>query len=81
MLGFYRKPRHEVETACRGCLSRRLAGLALVGLVGLLPSAASGEVLLFAANAGEQTFTGTDARLADLNGSAAGGTSLSFTTS
>ena len=81
MLRLYQKGRRGAEASGWGCLSRRMAGVALASLASLSPSVASAEVLLFSANTGEQTFTGTNASLADLNGSATGGTSLSFATS
>jgi hypothetical protein len=55
-----------------------VAALALAALVGLWAPAASADVSLFSVNTGDQSFTATG--LADLNGTAAGGTSLSFTT-
>jgi hypothetical protein len=57
-----------------------VAAPALAALVGLWAPAASAEVLLFSANTNQaQFFTGT-AGFVDLNGTATGGTTLTFAT-
>jgi hypothetical protein len=73
-----RSRRREAAVSRHGWLPRHVAAAALAALVGLGASAARAEVSLFSVNTGDQSFTTTG--LADLNGAAAGGTSLSFTT-
>lgn len=55
-----------------------MRSVATAALVGLWAPAAGAEVLLFSANSAEQTFTSTG--LFDFNGTASGGTALTFST-
>lgn len=58
-----------------------IGGLALAAMGCLSSNRADAQVLLFSANSGEQSLTGTGTSFVDLNGSASGGSILNFTTS
>jgi hypothetical protein len=60
-------------------LIRAIAGLTLTALGCAYSNGVNAEVLLFSANSGEQSFTGTS--FVDLNGTASGGSILNFATS
>jgi hypothetical protein len=81
MSSIIRSRRREAAAPHRGrSLRRHAAASALAALVGLWPSAAGAEVLLFSANTNQmQIFRGT-AGFVDLNGTTAGGTTLTFAT-
>jgi hypothetical protein len=70
----------EAEASHRGRSLRRVAAAALAALVGLWASAASAEVLLFSANPNQQFFRNGAVGFVDFNGTATGGTTLTFAT-
>jgi hypothetical protein len=73
-----RQPLRRLPFPATPAASLWLRYLAAAVLAGLWASAAQAAVLLFSSNPGEQSFASTG--FVDLNGSSAGGTSLTFTT-
>ena len=78
MFSIIRSKRREAEVSYRSRLLRCVAASALAVVTGLWASAASAEVLLFSSNIQGQFFNSVG--FVDLNGPAAGGTTLSFST-
>ena len=73
-----RSKRCGSEMSPRRCSLQRTLVAALAGIAGLWTSAAGAEVLLFSSSRLHQQFTAPV--FLDLNGTAAGGTTLTFTT-
>ena len=81
MSSIIRSRRREAKASHRGSLRRRVAAPALAVLAGLWAPAASADILLWSANSDlPQTFTYPNTGFVDLNGTAAGGASLTFAT-
>jgi hypothetical protein len=81
MSGIIRSRRREAKALPRGSLLRRVAAPALAVLAGLWAPAASADILLWSANSNlPQDFTYPNTGFVDLNGTAAGGASLTFAT-
>ena len=81
MSGIIRSRRREAKALHRGSLLRRVAAPAFAVLAGLWAPAASADILLWSANSDlPQTFTYPNTGFVDLNGTAAGGASLTFGT-
>jgi hypothetical protein len=70
----------KAEVSHRGRSLRRVAAAALAALVGLWALTASAEVLLFSANSNQQSFRNGAVGFVDFNGTATGGTTLTFAT-
>jgi hypothetical protein len=81
MSSIIRSRRGEAEAPHRGRSPHRVAASALAALAGLWAPAASADILLWSANSDlPQTFTYPNTGFVDLNGTAAGGASLTFGT-
>jgi hypothetical protein len=81
MSSIIRSQRRKAEALHRGKLLHRVAVSALAALAGLWAPVASAEILLWSANSNlPQSFMYPNTGFVDLNGTAAGGASLTFTT-